>query len=1146
MKKIIFCLLFFALCVGASAQLTYTYCPPSNTLPPAYASATRQILSAFGVFPDNIALAGNSEFAIAGGGDYTPFGRRSDGKTPSLKREYTGLSMEVQARGLTCDNCTVTSLAGSPIIGTKQNPAVILAAPGTFSGNIVLKGACNFTITGTGIFRLSGVISGAGPLTYNAPDAGNIGNNAGIFLEGTAANTYSGQTTIAGGYVVCNKSNGTLSVPGNVAVSAAAGNVQAHLWCQTDNQLGSGAIVDFSGAQTHSYMHLNGTSQTIVGLKSDNDKGIVENHDGAGHWASVVSSPPAGYSVLTIKNDGDPENPLVFAGVIRDHAAGVPLNANSAGSGGISLLKTGKGTQVLTGVNLYTGATTVSAGILRLEGNGLLGGGVYEGTLEISNTAGGNDSENIFEHKGDQTQVFNGKITNNAGAGKLGMFMQSGTGKSIINNAKDFTANVLVWKGFLGGSGDLSKVASMYVLGVGGFGTPPAGVGGGDGTDGHGATLTVPNLNLGGALSKLVITSRPDRTPSLLAAKDKATGETGPIVNSSQSPFTADVLGGPDLVSGYVIKCTNGVSDNIPLPTLGANNTGKTVCFKWDNTGLFMRLSQGTVTLTQLSVCPGDPTMSNDTGGEPARPLTTVRASYPNSDALPSPHATPAFSLSDKSAINGGIVISRDGNSVLASFNGVNNSSSDKTLKIFYDDDKNCPVSADIKINPRPSLSMGSGVVPCKGPSLTFQAAANRPLTFSSANPNASLPPDASNLSAGVRVSAAGEAVFVATDKDGCKSGDFAVTVKDIPEMEPAVPGNALTLCKGEAQPDIALSSNGTGETKADAYNWQQYGTNAYDAGLADYTDQPPTKTAIGGFTAQNATDSPQSRDVRVTPYNRVTGCYGTPKTFTITVNPIPSVSLPAGEVLTDLCSGEIRPDIFTVGFPSNSQFLSKVWVIEDENGNALVTDVQGAADGKYNLKVGVGRVTAAVSQKISFKLGDCTSAPLVITVEPKPTILLSDGVVLTDLCSGEIRPDILTVSNVPSAALATGSWIINDAGSENNNTIGTSVAAGTGGKYNLTAGAVKGVAAVSQQISFKSGNCASAPLAVTVNPTPSLSLSDGVVLKHICSEEVRKDIFTVSNVAPAALAMGRWIINDEGSTNNSILTSVDAGGADE
>src|SRR6218665_1717796 len=623
MKKIIFCLLFFALCVGASAQLTYTYCPPSNTLPPAYASATRQILSAFGVFPDNIALAGNSEFAIAGGGDYTPFGRRSDGKTPSLKREYTGLSMEVQARGLTCDNCTVTSLAGSPIIGTKQNPAVILAAPGTFSGNIVLKGACNFTITGTGIFRLSGVISGAGPLTYNAPDAGNIGNNAGIFLEGTAANTYSGQTTIAGGYVVCNKSNGTLSVPGNVAVSAAAGNLQAYLWCQTDNQLGSGAIVDFSGAQTHSYMHLNGTSQTIVGLKSDNDKGIVENHDGAGHWASVVSSPPAGYSVLTIKNDGDPENPLVFAGVIRDHAAGVPLNANSAGSGGISLLKTGKGTQVLTGVNLYTGATTVSAGILRLEGNGLLGGGVYEGTLEISNTAGGNDSENIFEHKGDRTQVFNGKITNNAGAGKLGMFMQSGTGKSIINNAKDFTANVLVWKGFLGGSGDLSKVASMYVLGVGGFGTPPAGVGGGDGTDGHGATLTVPNLNLGGAFSKLVITSRPDRTPSLLAAKDKATGETGPIVNSSQSPFTADVLGGPDLVSGYVIKCTNGVSDNIPPPTLGVNNTGKTVFFKWDNTGLYM-LVGGVLTCDNCTFTP--PGSNTPVSGAPGSPAVILAA----------------------------------------------------------------------------------------------------------------------------------------------------------------------------------------------------------------------------------------------------------------------------------------------------------------------------------------------------------------------------------------------------------------------------------------------------------------------------------------------------------------------------------------
>ncbi|PGH37580.1 MAG: hypothetical protein CRN43_20345, partial [Candidatus Nephrothrix sp. EaCA] len=310
-----------------------------------------------------------------------------------------------------------------------------------------------------------------------------------------------------------------------------------------------------------------------------------------------------------------------------------------------------------------------------------------------------------------------------------------------------------------------------------------------------------------------------------------------------------------------------------------------------------MRISAGTIalSLTPESVCPK--------GVTPGNPPITVRAAYSNPADAPRPNAPLVFSVFDNSIKKSEAAANRVGDAISASFNNItNNTTSDKIYKIFYDDKKNCIASEEAKINPQPTLAVSPiGGRVCAETPFTLQASGKGPVTISSEVPSVSVTPDAPNLSATVTASETGYAVFLATDKDGCKSEYLTVGVSEIPVMEPVTTGNVLTICPGQAQPDIALSSNGVQATKADAYKWQQYGSNAAEVGLADYTDQPPTKSVIGGFTgSNNDTNSPQSREVRVTPYNNASGCYGRPQSFVITVNPKPIVNMTNVKICND------------------------------------------------------------------------------------------------------------------------------------------------------------------------------------------------------------------------------------------------------
>jgi autotransporter-associated beta strand protein len=199
------------------------------------------------------------------------------------------------------------------------NTAAGTDQPGTFrveSGNSVLAGAINANLAdvlfaksnnGAGSISVTGAISGLSGLT--------------VSTTGTASLAVTlGNTGTLNGYA------------GNTTISSAASTLTLGAANQIPNGSGKGNLIVTAGT-----FKMAGFSETLNGLT------------GAGTVDGFSGTP-----TLTV---GDNDATSTFDGVITDTA------------GTLALTKTGTGTLTLTNANSYSGATTVSKGVLSL-GNG--------------------------------------------------------------------------------------------------------------------------------------------------------------------------------------------------------------------------------------------------------------------------------------------------------------------------------------------------------------------------------------------------------------------------------------------------------------------------------------------------------------------------------------------------------------------------------------------------------------------------------------------------------------------------------------------------------------------------------------------------------------------------------------------------------
>ncbi len=252
----------------------------------------------------------------------------------------------------------------------------------TQNGTIAIANGMTATLDSGGgnSFNWNGAISGQGTLAL----VGGSTNTTPITLGGAASNTFSGGLQVRQGYAALNKTAGLDAVACDVTVAGfgLANNNPKVLRLANDNQIKDTAVVTLGQDGTgQGIFRMNGRSDAIGGLASGAaGSGIVENESGASNTAALIVDAADGAT-------------YVFSGVLRD-------GDGSGTDGVLAFEKKGLGTQVLSGTNTYSGATTVSAGLLRVDGSlgagssvtvtgGSLGGaGTVNGPL-IVQTGGG-------------------------------------------------------------------------------------------------------------------------------------------------------------------------------------------------------------------------------------------------------------------------------------------------------------------------------------------------------------------------------------------------------------------------------------------------------------------------------------------------------------------------------------------------------------------------------------------------------------------------------------------------------------------------------------------------------------------------------------------------------------------------------------
>ncbi len=307
---------------------------------------------------------------LANGGAASNIGQ-STNNSANLVFDGGTLSVLPPGGGVTTDRGFTVDHNG----GTLENRGTSLSRWMNWTGNVVCTGNGDRTLTVNDLRASSGGSAGNNSLTGSITDpiTGKlaftyIGVTGGRFWFAGPAKAYSGDTTIQGGAFWLGNVTGGASVDDMLPFGPGMGNLNIN-----------------AGALLNLYHH----NTNINGL-----------NDGSSGGGTVEKGDTTTNKTFTLGNgnaDGD------FSGSIIASASAYPL---------LSLAKVGAGTQILRGTNYYTGATTISDGVLELASTGQIASssGISTTTTAKFLVNGGSHTVGAISGTG-ETEVLAGDLT---------------------------------------------------------------------------------------------------------------------------------------------------------------------------------------------------------------------------------------------------------------------------------------------------------------------------------------------------------------------------------------------------------------------------------------------------------------------------------------------------------------------------------------------------------------------------------------------------------------------------------------------------------------------------------------------------------------------------------------------------------------
>jgi autotransporter-associated beta strand protein len=296
--------------------------------------------------------------------------------------------------------------AGTPAYTVTMNSSHVVA--GFFDGALA-PNSCDITIQGSGVINLA---SGAQALDSVNSSDGSVGllrinveiaGDGQLFPEGNGQSFLRGTNSYTGGTQL-----GFSTVPFTGTVNfnngSAFGSGTITLWSHGN---GGQLVLEGAGAVTvpNDVAVTTATTNNIVG----NAAGLTFSGD----WS-------LGGNLLTLGAGGTAGKQTIISGVV-------------SGTAGLTIYNSG--TVVLSGVNTFTGTTTInSPAVLAIGGAGQLGSGAHAGNIVNNGT---------FRYDSTATQILSGTIS---GTGAL---VKTNSGTLVLTHAETYTGATTIRAGTL-------------------------------------------------------------------------------------------------------------------------------------------------------------------------------------------------------------------------------------------------------------------------------------------------------------------------------------------------------------------------------------------------------------------------------------------------------------------------------------------------------------------------------------------------------------------------------------------------------------------------------------------------------------------------------------------------------------------------